>query len=140
MRRAFELLSGLFGGASRPAFDPDDHRVATAAFLAEAAAADGRVADEERARVVAMLARGFGVAESEAREIAEEAARRMREGADVASFARVLHRTLRPEGRARVVEMMAELAAVDGRTDEVEDNVLARAAALLGVTGRGPSG
>jgi uncharacterized tellurite resistance protein B-like protein len=40
------------------------------------------------------------------------------------------------EGRARIVEMMWEVVYADGRRDELEDNLLWRAADLLGVSPR----
>jgi uncharacterized tellurite resistance protein B-like protein len=40
------------------------------------------------------------------------------------------------EGRAKVVEMMWEIVYADGRRDELEDNLLWRAADLMGVSSR----
>jgi uncharacterized tellurite resistance protein B-like protein len=40
------------------------------------------------------------------------------------------------EGRRRIVEMMWEMVFADGKVTEFEDNVLWRAADLLGISGR----
>jgi uncharacterized tellurite resistance protein B-like protein len=40
------------------------------------------------------------------------------------------------EGRLRIVEMMWELAYADGQVSEFEDNVVWRAADLLGISSR----
>ena len=40
------------------------------------------------------------------------------------------------EGRLRIVEMMWEMVFADGKVTEFEDNVLWRAADLLGISGR----
>jgi uncharacterized tellurite resistance protein B-like protein len=40
------------------------------------------------------------------------------------------------EGRTRIIEMMWEIVYADGRRDELEDNLLWRAADLLGVSQR----
>ena len=39
-------------------------------------------------------------------------------------------------GRARIIEMMWQIVYADGRRDELEDNLLWRAADLLGVSPR----
>ena len=39
-------------------------------------------------------------------------------------------------GRRRIVEMMWEMVFADGKVTEFEDNVLWRAADLLGISGR----
>jgi len=40
------------------------------------------------------------------------------------------------QGRLRIVEMMWEMVFADGKVTEFEDNVLWRAADLLGISGR----
>jgi uncharacterized tellurite resistance protein B-like protein len=45
-------------------------------------------------------------------------------------------RAVDEEGRRRIVEMMWELAFSDGQVSEFEDNVVWRAADLLGVSSR----
>ena len=45
-------------------------------------------------------------------------------------------RSVNEEGRLRIVEMMWELVYADGQVSEFEDNVVWRAADLLGVSSR----
>jgi uncharacterized tellurite resistance protein B-like protein len=45
-------------------------------------------------------------------------------------------RTVNEEGRLRIVEMMWELVYADGKVSEFEENVVWRAADLLGVASR----
>jgi uncharacterized tellurite resistance protein B-like protein len=45
-------------------------------------------------------------------------------------------RSVDEEGRLRIIEMMWELVYVDGEVSEFEDNVVWRAADLLGVSSR----
>jgi uncharacterized tellurite resistance protein B-like protein len=45
-------------------------------------------------------------------------------------------RSVNEEGRLRIVEMMWELVYADGQVNEFEDNVVWRAADLLGVSSR----
>ena len=58
------------------------------------------------------------------------------EAVDLYHFTSLLNRTLDEDGRARVVEMMWEIVYADGWRDELEDNLLWRAADLLGVSPR----
>jgi uncharacterized tellurite resistance protein B-like protein len=45
-------------------------------------------------------------------------------------------RSVNEEGRLRIVEMMWELVYADGEVSEFEDNVVWRAADLLGISSR----
>ena len=58
------------------------------------------------------------------------------EAVDLYHFTSLLNRTLDEDGRAKIVEMMWEIVYADGQRDELEDNLLWRAADLLGVSQR----
>ena len=58
------------------------------------------------------------------------------EAVDLYHFTSVIMRSLNEEGRLRIVEMMWELVYADGQVSEFEDNVVWRAADLLGVSSR----
>jgi uncharacterized tellurite resistance protein B-like protein len=45
-------------------------------------------------------------------------------------------RTVNEEGRLRIIEMMWELVFADGHVTEFEDNIVWRAADLLGISSR----
>ena len=62
--------------------------------------------------------------------------RRNRSRIDLYHFTSLLGRSLDEEGRRRVVEMMWEIVFADGRVTEFEDNLIWRAADLLGVSTR----
>jgi uncharacterized tellurite resistance protein B-like protein len=55
---------------------------------------------------------------------------------DLYHFTSLLNRSLDEEGRRRMVEMMWQIVYVDGRVTEFEENVVWRAADLLGVSSR----
>ena len=55
---------------------------------------------------------------------------------DLYHFTSVIMRSVNEEGRRRIVEMMWELVYADGKVSEFEDNVVWRAAELLGVPSR----
>ena len=58
------------------------------------------------------------------------------EAVDLYHFTSVIMRSVNEEGRLRIVEMMWELVYADGQVTEFEDNVVWRAADLLGVSSR----
>jgi uncharacterized tellurite resistance protein B-like protein len=58
------------------------------------------------------------------------------EAVDLYHFTIVILRSVNEEGRLRIVEMMWELVYADGQVSEFEDNVVWRAADLLGVSSR----
>ena len=58
------------------------------------------------------------------------------EAVDLYRFTSVIMRSVNDEGRLRIVEMMWELVYADGEVSEFEDNVVWRAADLLGISSR----
>ena len=58
------------------------------------------------------------------------------EAIDLYHFTSLINRSLDEDGRRRVVEMMWEIAYADGRAGDFENNLIWRAADLLGVSSR----
>jgi uncharacterized tellurite resistance protein B-like protein len=58
------------------------------------------------------------------------------EAVDLYHFTSVIMRSVDEQGRLRIVEMMWELVYADGQVSEFEDNVVWRAADLLGISAR----
>jgi uncharacterized tellurite resistance protein B-like protein len=58
------------------------------------------------------------------------------EAVDLYHFTSVIMRSVNEEGRLRIIEMMWDLVYADGQVSEFEDNVVWRAADLLGVSSR----
>jgi uncharacterized tellurite resistance protein B-like protein len=58
------------------------------------------------------------------------------EAVDLYHFTSVIMRSVNEEGRLRIIEMMWELVYADGQVSEFEDNVVWRAADLLGISSR----
>ena len=90
----------------------------------------------ERDKLHAIVKRRFGLDDGAADELIDKATAAEQEAVDLYHFTSLLNRTLDEEGRARIVEMMWEIVYADGRRDELEDNLLWRAADLLGVSPR----
>jgi uncharacterized tellurite resistance protein B-like protein len=117
-------------------FAEDDYRLAAAALLVHAAAVDGEMSQSERDKLHAIVKRRFALDEAATDELIDKATQAEQEAVDLYHFTSSLNRTLDEAGRAKVIEMMWEIVYADGRRDELEDNLLWRAADLLGVSSR----
>jgi uncharacterized tellurite resistance protein B-like protein len=131
------FLSDFTAGDKHPSrFNDDDYRLAASALLVHAAAIDGEVSDLERAKLHAVIKRRFDLDEETTEEMMVEATAAEHEAIDLYHFTSLLNRSLDHEGRRRIVEMMWEIVYADGHVTEFEDNLLWRAADLLGISSR----
>jgi uncharacterized tellurite resistance protein B-like protein len=131
------FLARLASGDKHPSqFGENDYRLAAAALLVHAAAIDGEVSEPEREKLHAVVKRRFGLDEAATDELVLEAIAAEQEAVDLYQFTSLINRSLDEEGRRRVVEMMWEIVYADGRVTEFEDNLIWRAADLLGVSSR----
>ena len=129
------FISDIVEGDKHPSqFADDDYRLAAAALLVHAAAIDGEMLDSESDKLHALIKQGFALDDAAAEELIAKATAAEHESVDLYHFTHVLNRTLNEAGRARVIEMMWEIVYADGRRDELEDNLLWRAADLLGIS------
>jgi len=117
-------------------FVDNDYRLAAAALLVHAAAIDGEVSQSERDKLRDVIKQRFALSDTLTEELIEQATQAEQEAVDLYHFTSLLNRALDEEGRAKVIEMMWEIVYADGRRDELEDNLLWRAADLLGVSAR----
>ncbi len=138
MFEAFKnFISDFVEGEKHPSqFAEDDYRLAAAALLVHAAAIDGEISPSEGEKLRAVLKKDFALDEASTNELIEKATAVERESVDLYHFTHQLNRSLNEAGRARIIEMMWEIVYADGRRDELEDNLLWRAADLLGVSPR----
>ena len=100
------------------------------------AAIDGEMSQSERDKLRAVIKQRFNLDDAATDELIEKATAAEHEAVDLYHFTHLLNRALDEEGRARVIEMMWEIVYADGQRDELEDNLLWRAADLLGVSPR----
>ncbi len=130
------FMSDLAGAGGEDGFAVDDHRVAAAALLINLIGADGVVEEAEKAKLHQVLRTRFDLDEQETAALIDAGRSREAEAVDLYAFTSVLKRSLDEAGRAGVVEMMWEIVFSDGAVHELEDNVVWRAAELLGVSTR----
>ena len=131
------FVSEFAAGAKHPsAFGDDDYRLAAAALLVHAAAIDGEMSQPENDKLHSVIKRHFQLDDAATAELIEKATAAEHEAVDLYHFTHQLNRALNESGRAKVIEMMWEIVYADGSRDELEDNLLWRAADLLGVSPR----
>lgn len=131
------FLDELADGRRHPSrFAENDYRVAAAALLVHAAAIDGDMSQIERDKLHAVIRRRFDLDPTAADALVSEATEAEQEAVDLYHFTSLLNRSLDEDGRRRMVEMMWEIAFADGKVSEFEDNLIWRAADLLGISSR----
>jgi len=138
MFQAFkDFVSELTGGQKDPSrFEEGDYRLAAAALLVHVGMIDGGMSDAERAKLHTVIKRCFNLDDAAAEELIVQATAAEQEAIDLYRFTSVLNRSLDEDGRRRMVEMMWQVVYADRQVTEFEDNLIWRAADLLGVSSR----
>ena len=136
MFEAFRKLIGEFneGGKHHSQFEDGDYRLAAAALLLHVAGIDGDISGAERDKIHAVIQQHFKLDDAATDELIAEATAAEQQSVDLYRFTAGLNRSLDEAGRARMVEMMWQIVFADGRMTEFEDNLIWRAADLLGVS------
>src|SRR5690606_9113251 len=115
-------------------FDDSDYRLAAAALLIHVISIDGQPSEVETHKLKSLLSLRFELDAETADKLVAEAARAESDAIDLFHFTRVIMRSVNEEGRIRIIEMMWELVYADDHVTEFEENVVWRAADLLGVS------
>jgi uncharacterized tellurite resistance protein B-like protein len=131
--RLKNFMTELTGAPAAREFGEDDYRLAAAALLVHLAKAGSSDASE-RARLVDIIEKNFDLDPQAAERLIQAAEASDQEAVDFYHFTHVLCRNLDQQGRLRIIEMMWEIALADGAVQEVEENIVARLAELLGVS------
>ncbi len=136
-RTISEFVAEITGGQRHPArFEDGDYRLAAAALLVHVATLDQDFNEDERTKIKDALVDRFELTRDEAEKLMSAAVDADRKAVDLYHFTSVLNHVLDDEARKRIIEMMFEVAFVDGKLSEFEDNVVWRASELLHVTPR----
>jgi uncharacterized tellurite resistance protein B-like protein len=110
--------------------------LATAALLVRVATVDSDMSEIRAKELHRILKSRFRLDDASAARLIKEACAAERSAIDLYQFTRQLNETLGEEGRHQVVQMMWEMAYVEGRVNGFEANVIWRTADLLGVSSR----
>jgi uncharacterized tellurite resistance protein B-like protein len=131
------FISDLTGGHKHPSrFEENDYRLAAAALLVHACTIDGQMGAAERDKLHAVLKAHFALDDAATGELIDVGTLAEHEAVDLYHFTSLINRSLDEQGRLGIVEMMWEIILADGRATEFEDNLMWRAADLLGVSSR----
>ena len=118
------------------AFDDTGYRLAATALLIHVISIDGQPSEAEKRKLHSLIESRFGLDPGTADQLIASATLVEGEAVDLYHFTSVIMRSVNEEGRLRIIEMMWELVYADGQVSEFEDNVVWRAADLLGVASR----
>ena len=118
------------------AFDDTGYRLAATALLVHVVSLDGEPTAVEKRKLHSLIESSFKLDPGTADRLIASATKVEGEAVDLYHFTSVIMRSVNEEGRLRIVEMMWELVYADGQVSEFEDNVVWRAADLLGVASR----
>jgi uncharacterized tellurite resistance protein B-like protein len=131
------FISDLTGGEKHPGrFEENDYRLAAAALMIHACTVDGTMTGSEREKLRAVLKARFSLDDTATEELIDVGTLAENESVDLYHFTSLINRSLDEIGRIGVVEMMWEIVFADGQVNEFEDNLMWRAADLLGVSSR----
>jgi uncharacterized tellurite resistance protein B-like protein len=117
-------------------FDDTGYRLAATALLIHVISIDGEPSELEKRKLHSLIESRFGLDPGTADHLIASATLVEGEAVDLYHFTSVIVRSVDEEGRLRIVEMMWELVYADGQVSEFEDNIVWRAADLLGVSSR----
>ncbi|PPR15893.1 MAG: hypothetical protein CFH33_01105, partial [Alphaproteobacteria bacterium MarineAlpha9_Bin3] len=114
----------------------DEYKVASTALLCEAASMDGVFDDNEKKLILVLIQKQFNVDENEANKIYIEGKSLAENSAQLYGFTRIIKESWDNEKRISLLEMLWELAYVDGELDAAEDMLIRRIAGLIHVEDR----
>jgi uncharacterized tellurite resistance protein B-like protein len=129
-----DVMSPAAHGDQR--FDETGFRLAATALLVHVISLDGKPSELEKRKLHSLLESHFKLDPGTADHLIASATQVEGEAVDLYHFTSVIMRSVDEDGRRRIVEMMWELVYADGQVSEFEDNVVWRAADLLGVSSR----
>src|SRR6201994_4124979 len=138
------MLDGLrqfIADVVSPSHEPRDlddtgYRLAATALLVHVISLDGEPSEQEKRKLHSLIESSFGLDPGAADKLIASAPLAEGGPVDLYHFTSVIMRSVDDAGRLRIVEMMWELVYADGQVSEFEDNVVWRAADLLGVSSR----
>lgn len=117
-------------------FDDTGYRLAATALLVHVISLEGEPSAVEKQKLHELIETRFKLDPGTADKLIAAATIEEGEAVDLYHFTRVIMRAVDESGRLRIIEMMWELVYADGRVSEFEDNVVWRAADLLGISSR----
>lgn len=110
--------------------------LAVAVLMVESALTDGLFDDNEKAKSAALLGRRFDLTAEETDALLAKAQARAENSAELFGFTRQIKDNFSEDERIELMEMLWELAYVDGVLNDLEASMMRRLAGLLYVSDR----
>jgi uncharacterized tellurite resistance protein B-like protein len=135
--RIKNLISNLVGEAAFQTQSKDhDARLATAALLIRVATVHSKMSSVREEKLHSLLRSCFALDDRAAAQLIEGGVEIDRTAIDLYQYTRQLTKVLDDQGRHHIVRMMWGIVFADGNANALEDNIIWRAADLLGVSSR----
>ncbi len=130
------IKAALAGAPPTQVPSVNDHKLAAAALLVEAATLDESFGPEERDVIARVLKDHFDIDDGECAVLIEAAEVAQGEANHLHRFTKAIKDQYAPEDRIELIEMLWEVAYADGVLHEYEANLLRRIGGLIYVSDR----
>ena len=130
------FISGLVEDTTQANNQDRVHRLATAALLVRVATIDSDMSAARLGKLHAVLKSHFALDDVATAQLIDDAVAVNQNAIDLYHFTSQLKDATDEEERRRIVKMMWEIVLVEGSANEFENNVIWRAADLLGISSR----
>jgi uncharacterized tellurite resistance protein B-like protein len=130
------FFGDLSGAGDAAAQGTDKLQLATVALLVEAAQMDADFGAEERAKIIELVERRFGLSAAESRELLQAASEKVAQSVEIFGFTREIKNAFSADERVEMMEMLWDVAYADGELHNMEANLMRRLAGLLHVSDR----
>ena len=114
----------------------EEYHLACAAILCEAASMDGEFDDKEKSLIMNLLQKQFSLDYSETDSLFKDAKNISENASQLYGFTKIIKNSWDIEKKIRMLEMLWEVAYVDGYLDAAEDMLIRRIAGLIHVDDR----
>jgi uncharacterized tellurite resistance protein B-like protein len=130
------FFGDLNGARDATAQGTDKLQLATVALLVEAAQMDADFGAEERAKIIELVERRFGLSAAESRELLQAASEKVEQSVEIFGFTREIKNAFSADERVEMMEMLWDVAYADGELHNMEASLMRRLAGLLHVSDR----
>ena len=138
IRRLFVQVIESFSTVDSTTMSPADRetalRLATAVLMIDVARADYVFEESEFDRVLQLVETHFELTPQQAAELVNEANDKADDLVSAYEFTEILHKHLDEKEKARIVDLLWQIAYADGQLDKYEDSLVLKISDLLGVS------
>ena len=136
IKKLFDQIVDVVSTPDRATEEDREHaiKLATAVLMIDVALADDNFDAAEFDRVLSLTAKHFALDAEEAQDLVNSASKTAKSIVSLHSFTDKLHKSLAEHEKARVVEMLWQVAYADGDLDKYENALVLKISDLLHVS------